>query len=170
VLDASRHWLVARATDREASVAVAWLPDIDPGRLDAELRELGPAGVGRFLARRLPERMAAALCAHAGLDPALPGHRLTREGRRALVEALTGGALPVSGDRGWNEAEATAGGVALAEGHPHPHECRRAPGLHLCGEVLDVDGRIGGFNFQWAWASGYVAGVSLFAEPSQRTQ
>jgi hypothetical protein len=66
----------------------------------------------------------------------------------------------VTGDRGFTFAEATAGGVPLAEVRLETMESRIVPGLHLAGEVLDVDGRIGGFNFQWAWSSGYVAGCS----------
>jgi predicted flavoprotein YhiN len=64
------------------------------------------------------------------------------------------------GDRGFTVAEATAGGVPLTEVRLETMESRVCPGLHLAGEVLDVDGRIGGFNFQWAWASGFVAGRS----------
>ena len=55
-------------------------------------------------------------------------------------------------------AEATAGGVPLTEVRLETMESRLCPGLHFAGEVLDVDGRIGGFNFQWAWSSGFVAG------------
>ena len=66
--------------------------------------------------------------------------------------------LPITGDRGFSVAEATAGGVPLAEVKLETMESRVCPGLYLAGEVLDVDGRIGGFNFQWAWASGFVAG------------
>jgi predicted flavoprotein YhiN len=69
--------------------------------------------------------------------------------------------LPVIGDRGFDHAEVTAGGVPLAELRLETMESRRCPGLFLCGEICDVDGRIGGFNFQWAWSSGYVVGVSL---------
>ncbi|HKC24559.1 MAG TPA: NAD(P)/FAD-dependent oxidoreductase, partial [Thermoanaerobaculia bacterium] len=63
-------------------------------------------------------------------------------------------------DRGFDQAEVTAGGVPLSELVLATLESRVSPGLHLCGEICDVDGRIGGFNFQWAWASGWVAGVS----------
>ena len=66
--------------------------------------------------------------------------------------------LPVTGDRGFNHAEVTAGGVPLSELRLETMESRVCPGLHLCGEICDVDGRIGGYNFQWAWASGFVAG------------
>ena len=69
--------------------------------------------------------------------------------------------LPVDGNRGWNVAEVTAGGVPLAELDTATMASRLCPGLALCGEICDVDGRIGGFNFQWAWASGFVAGSGL---------
>ena len=58
-------------------------------------------------------------------------------------------------------AEATAGGVPLDEVQLETMESRKCPGLYLAGEVLDVDGRIGGFNFQWAWSSGFVAGSAV---------
>jgi predicted flavoprotein YhiN len=74
------------------------------------------------------------------------------------VRALKETELPVTGTRGWNQAEATAGGVPLSEVHLDTMESRIRPGLFLCGEMLDVDGRIGGYNFQWAWATGHLAG------------
>ena len=67
----------------------------------------------------------------------------------------------VVGTRGYNYAEVTAGGVALEEIDPSTMASRVCPGLFLVGEILDVDGRIGGFNFQWAWASARVAAVAL---------
>lgn len=90
-----------------------------------------------------------------------PLSRLTREGRRALVEAITALPLNVTGGRGYNFAEVTSGGVAIEEVNPKTMESRLAPGLHFVGEILDVDGRIGGFNFQWAWSTGRVAGRTL---------
>jgi predicted flavoprotein YhiN len=116
--------------------------------------------VGGFLGDRLPDRLARALCAEAGVDPATPGHRLSREHRRALAMAAAEMTVPIDGDRGYAFAEVTAGGVPLSELHLDTLRSRRCPGLSLCGEICDVDGRIGGFNFQWAWASGYVAGKS----------
>ena len=63
----------------------------------------------------------------------------------------------------FGDAVVAAGGVPLSEVRLETMESRVVPGLHLAGEVLDVDGRIGGFNFQWAWASGFVAGTSAAA-------
>lgn len=76
-----------------------------------------------------------------------------------LARALTAMPVAITGDRGYFFAEVTAGGVPLSEVRLESMESRAQPGLHLCGEILDIDGRIGGFNFQWAWASGYLAGV-----------
>ncbi len=86
---------------------------------------------------------------------------LTRERRHALVHALLDTALPVRGSRGFAYAEVTAGGVPLEEVDPATMESRVCPGLHLTGEILDVDGRLGGFNFQWAWSSAWVAAQAI---------
>jgi predicted Rossmann fold flavoprotein len=171
VLDISRHWNAERLADGSATVSllVNWLPTTTDRVLDEALQSLGPRSVGRLLTAGgpgqdrpagpgLPDRLAATLCALAEVDPATVGHRLTREARRRLVATLTALELPVSGDRGWVHAEVTAGGVPLTELHLATMESRRCPGLYLAGEILDVDGRLGGFNFQWSWASGTVAG------------
>jgi predicted Rossmann fold flavoprotein len=160
VLDTSRHWSAARADDPDAHLTVGWLPGETLESTDAWLREPGPSA-GRRLHARLPERLARALCVAAGVDPGAPSHDLPRERRRALATVLVEMPLPVTGDRGFTHAEVTAGGVPLAEIRLQTMASRIVPGLHLCGEICDVDGRIGGYNFQWAWASGYVAGVSV---------
>lgn len=161
VLNISRHFTAAKL-DSRANAEPFLLLNAIPGRsldgIDAELRGLGRVSPARRLASHLPERLARALCEYAGLDPGEPGHTLSRDARRALAAACTSLRLPVTGDRGWLFAEATAGGVPLAELRLDTLESRVCPGLHVCGEVCDVDGRIGGFNFQWAWASGFVAG------------
>jgi len=159
-MDISRHFLNAQLDDAGAQLTIAWLPGVTEESVDAELRELGKRTVLRALAGRLPERLARCLCREAGVDATLPGHALSRDNRRALVRAVCAMPLPVTGTRGWDQAEATAGGVPLAELDLKTLESRVCPGLHLCGEMLDVDGRIGGYNFQWAWASGFVAGTA----------
>jgi predicted Rossmann fold flavoprotein len=158
ILDISRYFIHAHLEDQGARLALNWLPGETPATLDDRLRELGAQTVGRALTERLPERLVRALCMEAGVDPATPGHRLSRDHRRAVARAVTELALPVTGDRGFDYAEITAGGVPLSELHLDRMESRVQAGLHLCGEICDVDGRIGGFNFQWAWASGFVAG------------
>jgi predicted Rossmann fold flavoprotein len=119
--------------------------------------------IGKMLAQQIPERLAAALCRHCQIDPGAQAGQLGRESRRRLVHALTGLILPIVRDRGWNYAEVTAGGVPLDEINFRTMESRKTPGLYLIGELLDCDGRIGGFNFQWAWATGYLAGRAAAA-------
>jgi predicted flavoprotein YhiN len=72
----------------------------------------------------------------------------------------------VTGDRGWNVAEVTAGGVPLEEINFRTMESKVVRGLYVIGEILDCDGRIGGFNFQWAWATGPLAGCAAAASVS----
>jgi predicted flavoprotein YhiN len=75
--------------------------------------------------------------------------------------AVTAQRLDVEGNRGYRYAEVTAGGVPLRELDLKRLESRVVPGLFLCGEICDVDGPIGGLNFQWAWSSGFVVGCSV---------
>jgi predicted Rossmann fold flavoprotein len=160
VLDVSRHLAAARTADKGAHLVCDWLPDVASEQIDDELQAPGPGAVLGRLRGRLPERLARALSEEAGVDCGQPASRLVRDARRALVRTLKRYVLPVVSDRGWNFAEVTAGGIPLVELELSTMESRRQPGLYVCGEVCDVDGRIGGFNFQWAWASGYVAGTS----------
>jgi predicted Rossmann fold flavoprotein len=140
---------------------VQWLPGTTRESLDAALLAAPRAGVARTLTTMgLPERLARALCESCAIDTAAPGASLQRTPRLALVDAVIQTRLPVTGDRGFTFAEATAGGVPLSEVNLATMESRLCPGLHLCGEILDVDGRVGGYNFQWAWSSGWIAGTS----------
>lgn len=173
VLDISRYWTAGGETGRPRFI-IRWLPGVGPEELDRALLAAKGAGVGRWLSesgphgatvaghgdRGMPERLARALCQQAGVEPGTLTNVLTREQRRAVVAAVTEMDLPIAGDRGFLHAEVTAGGVPLSELHLDTMESRVCPGLHLCGEICDVDGRIGGYNFQWAWASGFVAGTA----------
>ena len=158
VLDISRHWLVARAADPEVRLAINWLPGTTADAADRWLVAEQGRGPLAILRDRLPDRLARVLCE---LAAAPPTGDLPRDARRRLVALATATPLPVVGDRGFAAAEATAGGVPLTEVRLETMESRICPGLSFAGEVLDVDGRIGGFNFQWAWASGFVAGTAV---------
>jgi len=161
VLDISRYYQAAQADDPGAQLTVCWLPGIDDRQLEGDLRTLGRRTVGGYVAKHLPERLGRALCAAVGVDAGTTGDRLTRGARQRLVMVLTQLRLPITGNRGYDFAEVTAGGVPLSEIHLETMESRVCPGLYVIGEICDVDGRIGGYNFQWAWASGYVAGKSI---------
>lgn len=111
----------------------------------------------------LPRRLADHITESSGIAARTPMARLRAGDRRRLMEAVTAARLPVARVEGYRKAEATAGGVALDEVDPSTMMSRLAPGLFFAGEVLDVDGRLGGFNFQWAWSSGAVAGRAAAA-------
>jgi predicted flavoprotein YhiN len=98
---------------------------------------------------------------YLGLDGDTALTDFSRVARRRLAHALVALPLSVPGSRGYNYAEATAGGIRLEEIDPSTMESRRCRSLFLVGEMLDVDGRLGGFNFQWAWSSGRAAAEGM---------
>jgi predicted Rossmann fold flavoprotein len=164
-LNASRHWMRAAIEHRDVSITLSFWPGKTFDEADGELTELGrrrpKSAITTALSASLPASVAAALLRHLKIDGTLPLSQLARDTRRSLAHALVGWPLPVTGTRGYNFAEATAGGVALEEIDPSTMASRVCPGLFLVGEMLDVDGRIGGFNFQWAWSTARVAGLGL---------
>jgi predicted flavoprotein YhiN len=117
--------------------------------------------VASLLARDVPASLGRALLQRLAIDPDTPAAHFPRAQRRRLAQALVEFPLPVLDSRGYTFAEATAGGVPLTEIDPATMASRVCAGLFLVGEILDVDGRIGGFNFQWAWSTGFVAGRGL---------
>jgi predicted Rossmann fold flavoprotein len=152
VLDISRHWIAAQP----AKLVVNFLPGQTFESVDRTLVEhaRGRSTV-RSVLRSVPERVIEHLA------PPDPIAKLSRETRRDIARALTEFEIPVTRDRGFDYAEVTAGGVPLSEVDLSTMQSRVRPGLYLCGEILDVDGKIGGFNFQWAWASGRLAGIGV---------
>jgi len=155
VLDVSHVVTRALAEERPFSVVVSFGGDAESW--DETLRA-GSGSVLSLLRRSLPDRVAVLLLAEAGVAPETPLHRMTREARRAVVAALSALPLPVGGSEGYRTAEVTAGGVALEQVDPGSGASRLVQGLFLAGEILDAVGPIGGFNFQWAWATGRTAG------------
>ena len=164
-LDMSRHWLRATLEEHDARLTASFCPGLTFDDLERRWTSLAAerpkASVQSALATLVPASAAAALLRRLRIDAATALAHFPREQRRRLVQALVAWPLPVVGSRGYNYAEVTAGGVPLAEIDPATMESRVCPGLFLVGEILDVDGRIGGFNFQWAWSSARVAASAL---------
>jgi predicted Rossmann fold flavoprotein len=172
-MDISRYVLAARLDDPAVGAHHEPRAGVSPEQLDAAFLALRGLSVLKSLtlalprgaqipghdAPGIPERLARLVCSHAGVDPSVLLTALSRQDRLALVDAVVRHPLPITGDRGFTYAEVTAGGVPLSNVRLETMESRVCPGLYLCGEILDVDGRIGGFNFQWAWASGHTAGA-----------
>jgi predicted Rossmann fold flavoprotein len=166
-LDMSRHWLRAQLDGRAVSLTASFCPGQPFDEIDAwwtaRAIERPQTSLASALATILPASVAAALLRRLALDAGTALAHLRRDDRRRLAHALSAWPLEVIGSRGYNYAEATAGGVTLTEIDPATMQSRICPGLYLVGEILDVDGRIGGFNFQWAWSSARVAATALGA-------
>jgi predicted Rossmann fold flavoprotein len=138
---------------QRGSLLVNWSGDSEV-EWDSRLSVGGRSSVGAVVSKSLPQRLAIALCADANIDHATLLMSLTRGARKSLVSLLTRYELPVTASLGWKLAEVTGGGVSLDEVHIPTLQSRCAPGLYHVGEMVDVFGRIGGFNFTWAWISG----------------
>jgi predicted Rossmann fold flavoprotein len=165
VMDASRVWTWATNQGLRVDLYGNFLP----GRTSEELKawflvqatDHSRRSLGRTLALLVPDRFAESLCRYCSCDPQKATAQVSRTDRDRLVNGLTRFRFPVERDRGWNFAEVTAGGVPLEEIDYRTMESKLVPGLYLTGEMLDCDGRIGGFNFQWAWTTGWLAGQSV---------
>jgi predicted Rossmann fold flavoprotein len=164
-LNASRHWLRAQLEGTPVAITANFRPGEQFDDVDADWQRRATANprtsVQAALASYLPASVAAAILRQLAVDGTVTLAHFPRDDRRRLTRALVEFPLPVTGSRGYTFAEATAGGVALAEIDAATMASRVCPGLFCVGEILDVDGRIGGFNFQWAWSSGFVAGRAL---------
>ena len=165
VLNASRHWERGILNGRNTAVTVNLLggssfEDVER-QLLAAAADRPKASLSGIVSDMVPASVAVAALDAINLTRDLSIAHLTRDERRQLTHALTAWPLAITGSRGYNYAEATAGGVALEEIHPSTMESRACPGVFLTGEILDVDGRIGGFNFQWAWSSARAAARGL---------
>ena len=159
VLDLSHLAVRSRlAGGARQEITVQWTA-LDASAWEERLRAGGTAHVGTLVRRELPERLADMVLESAGVNGGTTASQLKRGDRQQLVAALTAMPLPWTGDEGYKKAEVTGGGVALNEIDPRTLESRRAPGLFLCGEMLDAFGPIGGYNFLWAWATGRAAGL-----------
>ncbi|MCC7012835.1 MAG: aminoacetone oxidase family FAD-binding enzyme [Planctomycetes bacterium] len=160
VLDQSR--LVTGPDHDGVELAASWL-GLGPAEWDLKLQKGGARSVLLFLRDLLPRRMVSLLIDFARVPADRKLSEMTREERRRLVHVLGQCPLSIVGDEGYRSAEVTGGGVALDEVSTKTLESRLVPGLYFCGEVLDVIGRIGGFNFLWAWVTGRKVGLALAA-------
>jgi predicted Rossmann fold flavoprotein len=132
-------------------------PDLDEW-LRTETAASGKKQLAAVLSVHLPRRLCDALLPQAGLAADRKAAALSRPERAKLVGSLKRLRLPVTGTLGFGRAEVTAGGVALEEVDSRTMQSKRVPGLFLAGELLDLDGPIGGYNFQAAWSTGWLAG------------
>ena len=140
-------------------VTIDFQPDLAKGRLLQSKREEPRTTLRRLLGRSLPERLAETL-----VDQLALGSELANISDRLLDKAelrLKAWTFLPNGSEGFAKAEVTIGGISTAELSSQTMESKRVPGLYAIGEAVDVTGWLGGYNFQWAWASGFAAGEAL---------
>ena len=126
--------------------------------LDSRRETLPELEAGELLTGMLHNRLGRMCVKYAGIGGAERVGELTDAQLERVLDAACGFTLPLRGTAGFDAAQVTVGGVSTAEFDPLTLQSRLVPGLFACGEVLDVDGDCGGYNLQWAWASGALAG------------
>ena len=140
-------------------IAVDLLPDRGEGWLREAKRVMPRAQVVKLLAGALPGRLAEALVAQLAIGGELS--TLTDAKLAAAERALADWRFEPNGSEGFAKAEVTVGGVSTAELSSQTMAAKKVPGLYVIGEAVDVTGWLGGYNFQWAWASGWAAGQAV---------
>jgi hypothetical protein len=164
VLDVSRV-VSGHAHPRSLVLQCDFLPETSAAELEERLKQeavsAGKKQLGGLFSPLLPRRLTDALLQLADLPLDRRAAELSRADRARCVAAIMRQAIPVSGTRGFRKAEVTAGGVALDEVDSRTMQSLKTPGLYLAGEVLDLDGPIGGYNFQAAFSTGWLAAESM---------
>lgn len=153
---------INREGKTDAAVRLSFFPHTDTNTVEEIMRKRTTTHKSLPVAHSLwglfTEKASGAICAVAALPKERLAGEMTPEEFRRLIDVLTHFTSDVSGTRGWNEGEFTAGGIDTAEVNPATLESRKVPGLYVAGEILNVDGQVGGFNLSWAWATGWIAG------------
>ena len=138
-----------------------FLPDRTEQWVAAQLVADGKRSIGAVLAEWLPRRVGAALAGEAGVPGDRRAAELAKNERRRLVTAVKQQSIPIDGTLGFKKAEVTAGGVDLRDVDSSTLQSKRVPGLYFAGEILDLDGPIGGYNFQAAFSTGWLAADAI---------
>ena len=150
ILQISSYW------KRGEVVAIDFLPDLKPGWLVEAKAARPKAHLRAVLGEHLPERLAAVLADGLGMEKELGN--LPDKALRSAEARLADWRFTPNGSEGFAKAEVTAGGISTGELSSKTMEAKKRPGLYAIGEAVDVTGWLGGYNFQWAWASGWAAG------------
>jgi predicted Rossmann fold flavoprotein len=154
ILQISSYWQAGEP------LSLDLLPGEDAGaRLQALRLERPDAELRTVLSELLPKRFAQRLCEYA--FQSRPMRQFNSKELQQIGTELNNWPLIASGTEGYRTAEVTLGGVDTRELSSSTMESKRCPGLYFVGEVMDVTGWLGGYNFQWAWASGHAAGQAV---------
>jgi len=137
--------------------------------LDARFKNLQDRTAGESLIGLIHKLLIPFMLKRTDMNPDMPVSRTGPAWIELMVNALKTWDLEISGTRSWSEAQVTAGGVDTEEVNPRTLESLKTPGIFFAGELLDVDGECGGYNLQWAWTSGWVAGLQAGLKIHSRT-
>ena len=153
----------------QATVTVNWLPTFDQDHIRTDLLQAKTQTGKRAVATYSPypplsKRLWQYLISRVDIDPTLTWANLSKKQLNRLVQELTQGSYRISGKGIFKDEFVTCGGIRLKEVNFKTMESRHCPGLYLAGEILDIDGVTGGFNFQSAWTTGWLAGQSICSE------
>lgn len=163
VFQVSRHASYGLLHGKKVSAALDFLPEMtENDAQDLMQRRFWIQGEGKksnqALTGLFPSKLNPVLLSLAGISPEKPAQECTKEELWALTRQSRAMRINIIGTKGFDHAQVSAGGVDTSEVNPTTMESRLLPGLYFAGEVLDVDGMCGGYNLQWAWSSGFVAG------------
>ena len=150
-------------TENDQPLQINLAPEIQLDRDLVEAKSGSRRQLGNELAARLPQRLAAAWLERAALDPTRPLPECRDADLQRLGRSVHDWQLMPTGDEGWRKAEVMRGGVSTRDLSSQTLESRHVPGLHFIGEVVDVTGWLGGYNFQWAWASAAACAEAMAA-------
>ena len=142
-------------------ISLNLLPELDVGRVLVEQKSGIRKAIGNWLSQYLPTRLAEAWLAANAFDAGVRVAELPDQQLRRLGDSLNRWQLTPNGSEGYRKAEVTLGGVDTRALSQQSMVVQAVPGLHFVGEAVDVTGWLGGYNFQWAWASGVAAGLSV---------
>lgn len=164
ILQISRHVGELLHNKRDARLRVTLIDTIPKEDLRDLLAKRFRNAAGKTvqfsLVGLINKRLIPVLLKEAGIAGDSPVKNLSSGDRDRILNILTNWTFRITGTTSWPNAQVTAGGVATAEIDPDTLESRLVKGLYFAGEIVDIDGACGGFNLQWAWSSGYVAGQS----------
>lgn len=162
IFDLSRYY---QPDEPSTTIRIDYFPDFSGEELYQLLRQRREDLKDRKAVTILDGMLHTKLAGEMIKQLNIPGSVLIKEmgdkDLQSMVEQCKSWEIPIHGTRGWQDAQVTAGGIRCDEVNSATMESKRKKGLYFAGEVLDVEGRCGGWNLQWAWSSGYLAGRSV---------
>ena len=154
VLQASNYWLAGQP------ITIDLAPHLQLGEVLLQAKGKTQRHFGNVLSEHLPQRLVDAWLKTLNLPADRPMPELRDRDLALVAQSLKQWSITPDGSEGWRKAEVTAGGVDTRELQSQSMESRHVPGLYFIGEVVDVTGWLGGYNFQWAWASAHACALA----------